>query len=58
MPKKIETDSDVEEQEKEAEDVEIEYLTEQKKTPKKEKLTPETLNLKKRKAKSRRFVKS
>jgi len=37
MPKKIETDEDVNKEKESAEDVEIEYLTEQKKTPKKRK---------------------
>ena len=50
MPKKIETESDVEEQEKESEDVEIEYLTEQKKTPKKRKAEPKDDKLKKKEA--------
>jgi molecular chaperone GrpE len=50
MPKKIETESDVEEQEKEAEAVEIEYLTEQKKTPKKKKAAPKDINIKKKDA--------
>lgn len=50
MPKKIETESDVEEQEKEAEDVEIEYLTEQKKTSKKRKVEPKDAKLKKKEA--------
>lgn len=48
MPKKIETESDVEEQEKEAEAVEIEYLTEQKKTPKKKKVDSKDIKLKKK----------
>ena len=50
MPKKIETESDVEEQEKESEDVEIEYLTEKKKTPKKRKAEPKDDKLKKKEA--------
>jgi len=37
MPKKIETDADVNREKKSAEKIEIEYLTEQKKTPKKRK---------------------
>jgi len=48
MPKKIETESDVAEQEKEADDVEIEYLTEQKKTPKKRKAESKDSKLKKK----------
>jgi len=50
MPKKIETESDVEEQEKEAEAVEIEYLTEQKKTQKKRKVESKDNKLKKKEA--------
>lgn len=37
MPKKIETDADVNKEKESAEKIEIEYLTEQKKTPKKRK---------------------
>ena len=50
MSKKIETESDVEEQVKEAEDVEIEYLTEQKKTAKKSKAESKDNKLKKKEA--------
>ena len=35
MPKKIKTDEDVNKEKESAEKIEIEYLTEQKKTPKK-----------------------
>jgi molecular chaperone GrpE len=38
MPKKIETDADVKKEEKSADKIEIEYLTGQKKTPKKRKV--------------------
>jgi molecular chaperone GrpE len=48
MPKKIETESDVGEQEKEAEDVEIEYLTEQNKAPKKRKVESKDAKLRKK----------
>ncbi|MGD9347653.1 MAG: nucleotide exchange factor GrpE [Candidatus Aminicenantes bacterium] len=39
MPKKIETHEDVDKEKKSSEDVEIEYITEQKKMPKKRKTT-------------------
>ncbi len=57
MPKKIETESDVEEQEKEAEDVEIEYLTEQKKTQKKRKADSRDVKLKKKEAEIKKLHK-
>lgn len=50
MPKKIETETDVEEQGKKAEDIEIEYVTEQKKSPKKRKVDARDAKLKKKEA--------
>jgi molecular chaperone GrpE len=48
MPKKIENESGVEEQKNEVEEVEIEYLTEQKKTPKRKKAESKDVKLKKK----------
>ena len=56
MPKKIETESDVEEQEKEAKAVEIEYLTEQKKTQKKRMVESRDNKLKKKEAEIKRLT--
>ena len=47
MPKKIETDADVNKEKESAEKIEIEYLTEQKKPPKKRKAPTKTPSTKK-----------
>lgn len=47
MPKKIETEADVNEEKQSSEDVEIEYLTEHKKTSKKRKSSPKSSATKK-----------
>ncbi|MGD8538330.1 MAG: nucleotide exchange factor GrpE [Candidatus Aminicenantes bacterium] len=47
MPKKIESDADVKKEKEATEEVEIEYLTEQKKSPKKRKPTAKTPSTKK-----------